>query len=228
MRSAPARAASIAAASAVPPAPCACRPTGRPLALPTPSTSSRTRPGESEPGRIVDEHARRAERRQMVRALEQHVAGVLGARAVHEPDRQLLAGRVDRLGGLLQVLEVVQRIVEAEDVDPVAGRALDEAPHEVALERPRADEEAPAQRHLERRIADRAQRADALPRALDATANRGVEAAAARHLERREPGLVEHRGDLEDPRGGNARRERLLRQKPYRRVDEHGHQTREM
>ncbi len=49
MRSAPARAASIAAASAVPPAPCAWRPTGRPLALPTPSTSSRTRPGEREP-----------------------------------------------------------------------------------------------------------------------------------------------------------------------------------
>ena len=86
----------------------------------------------------------------------------------------------------------------------------------------------PAQRHLERRLAETAQRADALPRALDPAPHGRVEAAAARHLERGEPGLVEHRGDLEDPRGGNPRRERLLREETYRRVDEHGHQTREM
>ena len=68
--------------------------------------------------------------------------------------------------------------------------------HEVAADGPRADEEAAAQRHPERRLRARLQRADPLPRALDAAADGRVEDAAAGDLEVGEAGAVE---DLREP-----------------------------
>src|SRR4029079_8967120 len=96
---------------------------------------------------------------------------------------ELAVGRGDRLGRLAQIRDVVQRVVEAKDVDPALGRRLDEATDEVRADRPRADEEAAAQCERERRLRARPQRADALPRALYPALARRLEAAAARDLE---------------------------------------------
>jgi hypothetical protein len=113
--------------------------------------------------------------------------------------------------------------VKAKDVDPVRGGARDEAADEVARQRPRAHEEAPAQGDPERRLAARTDGADALPRALDAAAHRRVEAAASGHLEVSEAGLVEAGGQLEHLSRGDARGKRFLGEEADCRIDERGH-----
>ena len=105
------------------------------------------------------------------------------ARAVDEPRVELLAGADDRLARLAQVRDVVQRVVEPEDVDAVLGRRGDEAAHEVGADRPRADEEAAAERQPERRLRAGLERPDPLPGALDAAPHGRVEDTAARDLE---------------------------------------------
>ena len=115
--------------------------------------------------------------------------------AVDEAGVELAVGRGDRLARLAQVLDVVQRVVQAEDVDAALGRAGDEPAREVAADGVRADEEAAAKRHAERRLRPRLERADPLPRALDAAPDGAVEDAAAGNLEVREPGPVEELGE---------------------------------
>ncbi len=66
-----------------------------------------------------------------------------------------------------------------------------------ARDGPRADEEPAAERDAERRRRARVERADPLPRALDAAPDGRVEDAAARDLEAREAGAVEDLGDAE-------------------------------
>ena len=136
---------------------------------------------------------------------------------------ELLAGAGDRLARLAQVGDVVQRVVQPEDVDAVLGRRGDEAPHEVGADRPRADEEAAAEREPERRRRARLERADPLPGALDAAPHGRVEDAAARDLEAGEAGAVEDLGEAEDLGGRHAPRERLLREQPNGRVDQARH-----
>src|SRR5207244_11414048 len=118
--------------------------------------------------------------------------------AVDEAGVELAAGRGDRLPRLAQVLDVVQRVVQAEDVDAVFRCARDEPPREIASDRPRADEEAAAERHAERRLRPRLERPDPLPGALDPAAHRAVEDASAGNLERSEPGTVEKRCQVEE------------------------------
>ena len=89
------------------------------------------------------------------------------ARAVDEAGVELALGGGDRLARLAQIRDVVQRVVQAKDVDAALGRGSDEAADEVAADRPGADEEAAAQRERERRLRPRPERADPLPRALD-------------------------------------------------------------
>ena len=72
-------------------------------------------------------------------------------------------------------------------------------------------------------VVRRLERADALPRALDAAADGAVEDAAAGDLEVREAGAVEDLGQVEDRRGRDAAGERLLREQANRGVDEGGH-----
>ena len=134
-------------------------------------------------GRVVDDDARSAELGQLARLLDERVDLARDARAVDEPRLELALRLGDRLGGLAQVRDVVERVVQPEDVDPVLRRRGDEPPRELAADRPRADEEAAAQRQPERRLDARLDRADALPRALDAAPDGAVEDAAARDLE---------------------------------------------
>ena len=90
---------------------------------------------------------------------------------------------------------------------PFSAARGDEAAHEVAADGPRADEEAAAQRQSERRLRARLDRADALPRALDAAPHGRVEDAAAGDLEVGEPGAVEDLGEPEQlGRSARARR----------------------
>ena len=173
--------------------------------------------------RIVHERPRRLDLRQLLRLLDELVHRALVARAVDEARVELLAGGDDRLARLAEVGDVVERIVQAEDVDPVLGRRGDEAAHEVGTDGARADEEAAAQRQAERRRRPRLQRADPLPRALDAAADGRVEDAAAGDLEEREAGAVEHLGDPQQLSGRHAPGERLLREQPNGGVDEPRH-----
>ena len=83
--------------------------------------------GCSDAGRVVDEDARGAELRQLARLLDERLGLARVARAVDEPGVELAAGGGDRLGRLAQVRDVVQRVVQAEDVDAVLGRRGDEA-----------------------------------------------------------------------------------------------------
>ncbi len=219
--SAPARAASIATASAVPPGPCAYRPTGTPEASRSRPISSPAAAGSSAPAGIVQQHAVGAELGEAACALDEPAP----ARrvAVDEPgvhERPGLAHGGDRAD---EVVDVVQRIVQAEDVDARLGRAQDEAAHEIGVGRARADQERAPQRHHERRRRARLERADPLPRALDRSLDGAREAAAARHLERGVPGVVEILGEAQDARGRDAPDERLLREQPDRRVDEASH-----
>ena len=160
--------------------------------------------------RIVHERARRLDLRQLPRLLDELVDRALVARAVDEAGVELLARGDDRLAGLAQVGDVVERVVQPEDVDPVLGRGGDEAADEVGADGPRADEEAAAQRQPERRRRPRLQRPDPLPRALDAAPDGGVEDAAARDLEQREAGTVERLGDPQQLARRHPPGERLL------------------
>ena len=96
--------------------------------------------------RVVHEDPRRAELGQLPRLLDERVGLARATRAVDEPGVERAAGARDRGTRLAQVRDVVQRVVQTEDVDPVLRRARDEAAHDVAADRPRADEEATAQR----------------------------------------------------------------------------------
>ena len=89
---------------------------------------------------------------------------------------------------------------------------------------PRADEEAAAQRQSERCRRPGLERANALPRALDASPHRRVEHAAARDLEAGEAGLVQHLGDPEQLPGRDLPRERLLREQADSGVDQARHE----
>jgi hypothetical protein len=131
-------------------------------------------------------------------------------------------------GGGGEVLDVVQRIVQPEDLDPALGRAEDEAADEVVGQGLRPDQEAAAHGHLQRRLpAAGGQRPNALPGALDSPMHRRFEAATAGHLHRCETRVVEDLGHLEQPRGRHRPHQRLLRQQPDGRVDDAGH-AREM
>ena len=166
----------------------------------------------------MEEDAHRAELGQHPRALDQRLDLAGAARAVDEPGLEVPLRGDDRLRRLAQVRDVVQRVVEPEDVDAVLGCGGDEAAGEVGVDGPRADEEAAAQREPERRLDARLERADPLPRALDAALDGRVEAAAARDLEVREAGLVEDLGEPKLLGGGNPPRERLLPEQANRRV----------
>ena len=127
-------------------------PTGRPLASRRPDDELPRAMRLERAGRVVEQHTRGAEVRQLARLLHQRIVLAGSARAVHEPGLELAAGRGDGVRRLAKVRDVVQRIVEPEHVDAVLGGGRDEAPDEVVVHRARADEEAAAQREAERRL----------------------------------------------------------------------------
>ena len=173
--------------------------------------------------RVVDEHTRGAQVSEAPRLLDERVGLAGAAGAVDEPDVQLATRADDRLAGLAEVRDVVQRVVQPEDLDPVLRRACDEPAHDVRRDRLRADEEPPAERDPERRRRACVDRADPLPGALDPASDRGVEDPAARDLEAAEAGTVEDLGDPQHLAGRHRARERLLREEPDRGVVELRH-----
>ncbi len=146
--------------------------------------------GVERAGRVLQQDAVGAHVGQAAGVLQQVVV-TLGAVGVDEArveaGARLAHGR--RRHG--EVVDVVERVVHAEDVDARLGRAQHEAAHEIVRGGTAADQERPAQRHGERGARAPAHRADALPRALEATLDGGREAAAARDLERAVPHLVQ-------------------------------------
>ena len=173
--------------------------------------------------RIVDERARRFDLRQLARLLDELVDRALVSGAVDEAGVELLAGRHDRFARLVQVGDVVERVVQAEDVDPVLGGRGDETADEVGADGARADEETAAERQPEWRRRPRLQRPDPLPGALDAAADGRVEDAAARDLEQREAGTIEHLRDPQQLPGRDLPGERLLREQANSRIDKPRH-----
>ncbi len=127
---------------------------------------------EKRAGGVVEEDPRRADLPEALRLLHEPV-GLAGAPgAVDQPDVELPARTDDRLPRLTEVGDVVERVVKAEDVDPVLGRAGDEAADDVGRDGLGADEKAAPQGNAERRRGARVDRADPLPRALDPAAHR--------------------------------------------------------
>ncbi len=174
-------------------------------------------------GRVVDDDPCRAELRQLARLFDERCGLVRSPGAVDEPGVKRASRARDRRAGLAQVRDVVQRVVQAEDLDPVLGRTGHEPPHDVAADRPRSDEEATAERDPQRSRHARLDRPDPLPRALDAPSDGRVEHASAGDLEAGEARGVEDLGHAEDLRGRNPPRQRLLREQPDRRVDQLRH-----
>ena len=108
---------------------------GQPDASATRDTSSPAWCGWSPPvGSWIS--ARRVQLRQLARLLDERVRGPLATRAVDETGMELLARGDDRLAGLAQVGDVVERVVEPEDVDPVLGRGGDETADEIGSDGP--------------------------------------------------------------------------------------------
>ena len=149
-------------------------------------------------GRVVHQCSRSAELVQAMSALEEDVAFVRRAGAVHEPDCELFPGAANRLGSVHEVLKVVQRVVDPKDVDTALGSAVDEAPNEISRDGPRTDQEASTKRDPERCLTPRLQGSDSLPGAFDPAPHGRVEAAAAGDLEVCEPSTVEDVGELEE------------------------------
>src|SRR2546423_15153045 len=83
--------------------------------------------GLERPGRVVQDDARGTEVGQLPRVLHELVRLARLARTVDEPGVELAARGLDRLGPLAEVLDVVQRVVQPDDVDPVLGRGSHEA-----------------------------------------------------------------------------------------------------
>ena len=92
----------------------------------------------------------------------------------------MLAGLLDRRGRGLEVADVVERVEDAEDVDAVLGRLVDEAAHDIVAVVTVADDVLAAQEHLQRSahhvLLDQPQ---ALPRVLVEKAQGGVEGGPA-------------------------------------------------
>ena len=177
-------------------------------------------------GRIVEEHARGSEVGQPLRLLDERLRLAALARAVDQARVELALRRDDRLARLTQVRDVVERILEPEDVDAALGRARDESPREVAADGARADEEAAAERHPERRLRAGFQRTDPLPGALDAAPDRRVEDTPSGNLEIREAGAVENLGEPEQVGGRDPPGQRFLAEQADRRIDERRHPER--
>ncbi len=173
--------------------------------------------------RIVQQHPSGAELGQLARLLDELVGLAAPTRAVEQSGIELPVGRGDRLARLAEIRDVIQRVVQTEDVDPVLGRAGDETAGEVPADGAGADEEAPAKRHPERSLRARLERADPLPGALDPAPDGCVEHASSGDLERGEPSAVEQ---LREPQEIGVRHppgERLLTEQPDGRVDQRRH-----
>ena len=84
---------------------------------------------------VVQEHSGRSEFGQFLRLLDERLRLSASAGAVDEARVELAVGGHDRLARLTEVLDIVQRILEPEDVDPALGRARDESAREVTAHR---------------------------------------------------------------------------------------------
>jgi len=83
-------------------------------------------------GGIVHEHPGSAQVAQLMGALEQDLRFARQPGTVHEPDSKLLLGTADGIGGFLEICEVIERVMEAEDVDPTRRGAFHEPSYQVA------------------------------------------------------------------------------------------------
>ena len=176
--------------------------------------------GLQERCRVVQEDARGAELGQPLRRRDECLVATA---PVQQTGVELAAGIDDRLRSLAQVVDVVERVVEPEHVDPALGGTCDETAGEITADRARADEKAAAQRQCQRCLHPRLERADAGPGALDAPVDGAVEHASARHLEIGEAGGVEHLGEAEDVRRRDQPCQRLLPEDANRRIDQTRH-----
>ncbi len=133
-------------------------------------------------------------------------------------------GLADSRGRSDEIFGIVHRVVHAEDRYARLGGSVDEAANQILLDRLCADEEPTAQRHPERRLGGAPlQRADALPRTLDATFDGAIKAAPTRYLKDMETRAVKQLAGFELQRSRHASSNRFLRQKPQGSVNKTSH-----
>ncbi len=171
----------------------------------------------------MDEDPRGTKLRKLPRLVDEPVGVVRAGRAVDETRVELSPRGSDRLRSLAKVRDVVQRVVEAKDVDPALGGTRNETLGELDADGAGTDEKPAAERHRERRRRPRLEHPDSLPRALDAATHGGLEAAAAGDLEVGEAGTVENLGEAQLLRRRQLPREGLLAEQAQRRIHEARH-----
>ena len=179
---------------------------------------------QQSPGRVVDDDEGGAEVGKLRGLLDQRVDLADAPGAVDEARMKLLARIDDRAAGLAEVGDVVERVVEAEDVDAVLGCAGDEPSHDVFGDRLGADEEATAEGDPERCLRTGAERANPLPRALDSlrtAASNTPPPDTSRHAK---PAPSRISAIRRTSPVGTLPGERLLREQADRGVDELGHE----
>src|SRR6476646_2738471 len=174
-------------------------------------------------GRVVQQHARGAEIRQLSGLLHEGMGLACPPRAVDEAGLELAAGSRDGVRCLAQVGDVVQRVVQPEDVDAVLRRTGDEPSDEIVVDRARADEKTAPKREAERRLHIRLEGADPFPRALYTAPAGAVETTAARDLEVRVAGPVEDRRNSKLLGRRQPPRERFLAQQADGGIGERRH-----
>ena len=121
------------------------------------------------------------------------------------------------LDGGLQIAQIVHGVEDAEYIDAVGGRALDELPYHIVCVVAITEDILSTEQHLHRRIRHGLlEDADALPGILTQETDTGIEGGAAPGLERPEPHLIElfcNRQHIVDTHAG--RKQGLMRIAQY-------------
>ena len=175
--------------------------------------------GARQPGHVLDAQDVRAHVAQLACHRDVVVEVVLRARGVQQVAGVADGGFADRVRlehGLHRddhVVDAVEGVEDAEDVDALARGLQHELPHDVVRIAGVAHGVGGAQQHLEADVRDaRAQLTQALPGVLVQEAHRGVEGGAAPHLEAEEVGqaLGDRLRGLEQVVCAHARRQQRL------------------
>jgi len=131
-------------------------------------------------GHVLDADGVGAHVDQLMSDLQVVVERMHGRDRVHHGGLEVLARLFDGRGGGLEVAHVVEGVEDAEDVDAVLRRLVDEAAHDVVAVVAVTDEVLAAQQHLQRCVRDvLLDDAQSFPRVLVEKAHRGVERGAA-------------------------------------------------
>jgi hypothetical protein len=175
--------------------------------------------GRQHARHVLDADRVRAELLELLRVLDEAVERVHRTDRVGDGALEVAPALLDGVRGGLDVADVVERIEDTEDVDPVALRGMHEARDDLIAVVAVADQVLSAQQHLQRRLrAVALDGAEPLPRVLVEEAQRGIERGTAPDLERPVAHAVHGGKDRQHVADRHARRPQRLVSVAQRRV----------